>query len=179
MAFHEGLELAFAEYFHLWFPALCLYGEKMIGRRELAEDVAQESLIKLWQNRKSIKSPDHLKYFLYQVTKNKCIDQLRDRKSGKTAFFGVDSTILPDSADEKTALNHLILTETIRQISQAVSQLPERQRSVFQLTVLEGKKYREAAEVMSIDPETVRRQRHTSLKRIRKTLGHFGLDTET
>lgn len=178
MALLEGREDAFADYFHLWFPALCVYGEKMMGHRELAEDVAQESLIKLWQNRKLIKNPDHLKNFLYQVTKNKCIDLLRERKSGKTVLSGVNSTAFPDTTDEKNALYNLIQSETIRQLSLVISQLPVRQRTVFQLTVVEGKKYQEAAQIMSIDPETVRHHRHTSLKSVRKSLGHLGLDTE-
>lgn len=169
--FRQGDEAAYAGFFRSWFPALCLYAEKLTGQQTAAEDIAQNSLIRLWEKRQKLKSPEHLRNFLYTVTRNACIDLLRDSKKRKTVRLSELNSRLPDLPDETNAQQYLIISETLRLLSQVFHALPNRQRTAFHLTILEGKKYPEAAKIMSIDPETVRSQRNAAIKAIRKKLG--------
>lgn len=167
-AFREGREEGFAWYYRAYFPAICLYISKLLDQVDQTEDIAQESFIKLWNKRDQIKSPDHLRNFLYRVTRHACIDIYRDREAGKSPSHLADLTEFSGPIDETNALKSLILAETIRQVYKLAEELPERQRTAFYLTVIEGKKYKEAASLMGIDPETVRHQRYHALQSIRK-----------
>lgn len=170
-AFREGREEGFAWHYRAYFPAISLYISKLLNQVDQTEDIAQESFIKLWNKRDEIKSPDHLRNFLYRVTRHACIDIYRDREAGKSTGRLADLAEISGPIDESNALESLILAETIRQVYKLAEELPERQRTAFYLTVIEGKKYKEAASLMGIDPETVRHQRYHALQSIRKRQG--------
>ena len=68
---------------------------RMLGTRDLAEDLAQDVFMQLNRNLKSIESPEHLAFWLRKVTAFRAIDQLRRRARVATTPFDEDTHLKP------------------------------------------------------------------------------------
>jgi RNA polymerase sigma-70 factor, ECF subfamily len=130
--------------------------------RSLAEDVAQEVFLELYQKLSAIESPGHLTYWLRRVTVHRCIDQGRRRMHRReTALEGV-----PEPATENAVADPALLGK-LRQILDA---LPDKQRMVVILRYQEDMGPAEIAELMRIPVNTVKSTLHRSLEELRKKL---------
>lgn len=130
--------------------------------RSLAEDLAQEVFLELYQNLGSIQSPAHLTYWLRRVTSNRCIDQGR-RKLRRREMAIEDA---PEPAAAPSPADPLLL----ERLQQSLAGLPEKQRMVVILRYQEGLGPAEIAEVMEMPVNTVKSTLHRSLADLRKNL---------
>jgi hypothetical protein len=75
-SFKAGEELGFNYFFHLYFKPLVHFAYSIVNSLQAAEDVVEDSFIKLWEKREAIEAPG-LKSYLYASVRNGCIDLLR------------------------------------------------------------------------------------------------------
>ncbi|HEU4413438.1 MAG TPA: RNA polymerase sigma factor [Candidatus Angelobacter sp.] len=130
--------------------------------RSLAEDLAQEVFLELYQNLGAIQSPAHLTYWLRRVTSNRCIDHGR-RKLRRRELAMEDA---PEPVASGATSDPLLL----ERLQQSLAGLPEKQRMVVILRYQEGLGPAEIAEVMEMPLNTVKSTLHRSLADLRKTL---------
>ena len=130
--------------------------------RSLAEDLAQEVFLELYQNLARIQSPDHLTFWLRRVTANRCIDQ--GRKKVRRRETALDET--PEPAVANPVTDPLLL----QRLQQSLAVLPERQRMVVILRFQEGLGPAEIAEALEMPVNTVKSTLHRSLEELRKSL---------
>ena len=130
--------------------------------RALAEELAQEVFLELYQNLASIKSPDHLKFWLRRVAGNRCIDTVRRRKI--RPFIGLDE--VPEPA-AKSVEGDPILAGTLRRY---VGTLPETARLIIILRYQEDLAPTEIAEVLEMPVNTVKSHLQRSLALLREKL---------
>lgn len=91
-------ENAFKTLFFQFFSPLCIFAHRYIERWETCEDVVQESFLKIWENRKSIRIETSARNFLVTSVRNNCIDYLR--KVELSSAYGLVSKItLPDGSE--------------------------------------------------------------------------------
>ncbi len=127
--------------------------------RALAEDVAQEVFLHLYQNLASIESNDHLRYWLRRVTAHRCIDQARKHKM---------QTISVDEAPEPASIFDMpdaMLRTTLRRI---VATLPEKPRLVVTLRYQEDLDPTEIARILDMPVNTVKSHLRRSLVILRE-----------
>lgn len=74
-----------------WRP-LVAYAASMLGVRDAADDVVQETFIRLWENRARVKPTRSLRGYLYRLTRNLVIDELRRARirTGHASVLGGD-----------------------------------------------------------------------------------------
>src|SRR4051794_26727124 len=72
-----GKQEAFDELYHQWYRRIGFYAYQLIREQCAAEDIALETLIKVWEKKETFQNAQHLRRFMYQVTKNACISWLR------------------------------------------------------------------------------------------------------
>lgn len=130
--------------------------------RSLAEDVAQEVFLELYQNLKAIESPAHLVYWLRRVSVHRCIDQGRRRMHRRET--GLDN--IPEPAAETAASDPALLGK----LRQTLSALPEKQRMMVVLRYQEELGPAEIAELLCMPVNTVKSTLHRSLDELRKKL---------
>lgn len=167
-SFQKGEERGYAHYFHKFHSALCHYAENFLRDKDQAEDMASDSLIKLYQKRETIQSEVTIASFLYTTTRNACYDRLRRGKVEATHAAHVryhGEEILPNAQDL------LIRTETLRLLAQAVEELPPAMRTVFTQFYYEGKSYHEIANDLGKSAHTIKKQKYRALELLRKRLG--------
>ncbi len=161
----QGSENAFEEVFNTYFKVLVVFAKKFVNDLDLAEDLVQEVLIKLYQNRKSIQFHTSLKAFLFQSVRNKCIDHLR---SAKTKSEHHDQ-IRVMNYDEQFDLNDtMVQTELEERVYKAISGLPDQCQHIFKMSRMDGKRNQEIADELNISKRTVETQISNALKRLRK-----------
>lgn len=118
--------------------------------REMAQDVVQECLLKLWQSPQKFRVEKGVKFgsWFARVIKNRAIDELRKKKM---KFVSQDFVLENDFADE--GLNQFDLMEQKgenRNLDLAILGLQERQKTAIKLSFFEGLKNRESAQAMGL-----------------------------
>lgn len=140
-----------------------------------AEDVVQDTLIKVWDKRDSWQEINSVEAFSLTICRNLALDRLK--KKGNDNLSIEEECTEPASA-ASNPLEQTLQNDRIDQVRRLINELPEKQRSCIQLREFEGKSYKEVAEVLGISEEQVKvnifRARQTIKQRFEK-LDQYGL----
>ena len=147
---------------------LCRYLVSLgLGRTE-AEDVAQESFLRLCQ-RSGTKDPANVRPWIFRVAHNLARDEHRRRKRRPAA--GSEDEAAFDHADQRPSPEqNLLQREQDTRLKTALAQLPEEQRQCLHLRA-EGLRYREIAEVLDVGTSTVSERVQKALQSLSRELG--------
>lgn len=162
---------AYKELFDTYYKWLCNYICSLCNDPVLAEDLAQETMIKFWEKRKKIKIDSSLKNYLFRTCHNEFLQHNRKKKI-KVDFldqvrWDVLAMVYEDEKAPKTNK-----TETLHKL---IDQLPPKCREVFILNKLERRKYREIAVSLGISIKTVENHMSKALNFLRKNAPSFML----
>ena len=141
-AFLKGDEAAFEALYERHHRSVLNVAYRLLGNRDAAEDIAQEVLLKLYTSPRSYKPTAKLSTWLYRVTYNTCIDEMRRHKS---ISLPDDQPASRDVASPESALES---SELAAVVQSAIASLPEKQRMAVVLQRYEGLSYQEIAEVL-------------------------------
>ncbi len=134
------------------------YATRLLHDATEAEDVTQETFLKLWTGAATWKPDAKITTWLHRIAHNLCVDRLRQRRGGAEETELVDETQRPSDL--------MARKQTAQGVEQALSALPERQRAAIVLVHYQGMGNPEAAEVLGIGVEAV----ESLLSRGRRTL---------
>lgn len=129
-----------------------------------AEDVVQETMMKVWNRRDEWERIESIEAFCLTICRNLSLDKLRRMDN---QIQSLDATI--DPSDSRVASNpeeQTVQRDRVQLVRQLIDQLPEKQRSVMQLRDFEGKSYRDIATILQISEEQVK----INIFRARKTI---------
>lgn len=158
----EGDQSSFADLVTAHQAMVFSIGWHYLQDRSLAQDVAQEVFLELYQKISDIQSPAHLKYWLRRVTVHRCIDQGRRRiHRRETELDGIREPATQSAMSDPALLGKL---------RQTVAALPEKQRMMVVLRYQEDLGPAEIAELMSVPVNTVKSTLYRSLEDLRKKL---------
>lgn len=138
--------------------------------RAEAEDVVQETMIKVWKRREQWEQIDSIEAFCLTICRNLSLDKMRRMDNqAQTLEMGSDPTDHSYSANPE---EQAVQKDRVTLVRQLISQLPEKQRSAMQLRDIEGKSYKDIADIMNITEEQVKvnifRARQTIKKEFKK-----------
>ena len=143
--------------------------------RAEAEDIVQDTLIKVWNRREEWNAIDSIEAFSLTVCRNLSLDRIRKKGNDNDSLEDVKAAEPLASSNPQ---DRMIQTDKVRLIRQIVDGLPEKQRSCMQLRDFEGKTYKEIASVLDISEEQVKvnifRARQTVKQKYLK-LDNYGL----
>ena len=128
----------------------------------IAEELAQDVFLHLYQNLESIESPAHVKYWLRKVTSHRCIDQSRRQR--------LRPRIGLDQAPEPVAVNRTSDPMLAGRLRRMVASLPPRSRMIVVLRFQEEMEPAEIAGIMDIPLGTVKSKLHRALAVLRGKL---------
>jgi RNA polymerase sigma-70 factor (ECF subfamily) len=159
---NAGNSKALKEFFLEFYPSLCIVARKYVTESDVAEDIAQESFLVYWENKKQFDSIDTLKGFLYKTTKNKCLNHLK--------LKGIRNNILKNDFNREELFHEFLLEEeTYRIINKAVEFLPPQSRRIIELS-MRGYKNPEIAEELEVSVNTIKTLKGNAYKTLRKNL---------
>jgi len=118
-----------------------------------AEDIVQETLIKVWNRRESWTDIDNIEAFCFTICRNKALDYVRSVGS-RSESLDVSQN---DRADNSyTPSQRTVVNDQMAMVRHIVDSLPERQKSCIQLRDFEGKSYKEIARLLDMTEEQVK-----------------------
>lgn len=147
------------------------YALYMLKDRMEADDVAQEVLIRLWNNMESINLLA-AKSWLMRTTHNLCIDYIRKRKP----VYQIDEEFSEEVEANENESNPLIMMQikmAANKIKELIKELPEHLRSVFVLYELEGLKYKEISKTLDLPINTVKVQLLRARRQLQEKLKNY------
>jgi RNA polymerase sigma-70 factor (ECF subfamily) len=137
---------------------------RVLGNAADAEDVTQEAFVKLWRDPPELRNKAALKAWLARVARNLAIDRLR--RARDTSDSELDRLVDPSTAPDGQ-LRH---GQAADQVSAAMAELPERQRTALQLTYFEALGNQETASIMDVSVEAVESLLSRARRSLRATL---------
>lgn len=155
-----------------------LYEQKMyavafsiLHNEQQAEDVVQETFIKLLKNIKKIKEPSDARTrgFVFRMIKSTAIDQYRRNQRGNSLCQPIEDMEFKDQRDEIGELISYLARKT--ELEQVLSHLPTNYREVIIYRFVHQLSVKETATVLEIKEETVRKRQQRALKKIKEILG--------
>ncbi|WP_297329695.1 sigma-70 family RNA polymerase sigma factor [uncultured Bacteroides sp.] len=120
--------------------------------RAEAEDIVQETLIRVWNKRDDWKQFDSIEAYCLTVAKNLAIDR-SERKDAQTVELTPE---MERSSDASTPYEKLVTKEHMMLIHRLMNELPEKQKLIMQLRDIEGQSYKEIASVLNLTEEQVK-----------------------
>jgi RNA polymerase sigma factor (sigma-70 family) len=142
---------------------------RMVVNATDAEDVLQNAFIKIWQNLHQYKADSSLFSWSYRIVINECLQFLR-RKKVKHLFLLENYT---DKLIGFTYQNPVNENKIEQILQQAILQLPEKQRIIFNMRYFNELTNEQIAEIMQVHIGTVKTQYHHAVKKIENYLKQY------
>lgn len=156
---------AFEIIFRSHYPRLVGFAEAILRARAPAEDAAQDVMLELWRRRQEIVLETSLRAYLLRATRNRALNQIRHRRVAERVGPVAHGSAAAPSADQDLAEQELRAA-----VEEAVRDLPERCREVFELSRVHGLRYAEIAQVLDISIKTVETQMGKAIRVLRERL---------
>ena len=122
--------------------------------REEAEDIVQDTLIRVWNRRDSWDTIENIEAFALTVCRNMALDRLRLHENQNASLD--DTPVESNPTATANPYERTVQREKVQIVRQLIDALPEKQRACMQLRDMEGKTHKEIAAVLGITEEQVR-----------------------
>ena len=176
LAGHAGAFDEFVEHFR---GKIFQYSWLMCGQREDAEEVAQETLLCVFDSFGELRDPKHVRSWVFRIAKNVCLmkrrksvfapahelslDEVLPNQNGESQSFEIgDWSKLPD--------DQLLRNEMREALHAAVAELPAQYRAVILLRDLEELSTEETAQILSLSTDVVKQRLHRARLALRQKL---------
>lgn len=165
---------AYNELFDRYFDRLHIFASNMVYRDDVAADIIQDVLIKLYEKPVTFASMGAIQSYLFTAIRNRCYNYLRDHKvENRSMLLYVEAVASSDhfnamgSEDELAEIN---IDDVLKNVEQIIELLPEKCCEICRMRIIEQRKCADIAQQLNISTNTVRVQIHRGMERIRQ---HF------
>lgn len=167
-AIQRGDQKAFDALFRKYYPTLCAYDHRFVDLED-AEEIVQDSLLWIWENRENLIIEISLSSYLYKMIYRKALNKLAHIDAvqrADTQFYEEMKEMLQDTDIYQ-------IEELTQQIKDAIANLPESYREAFVMHRFQDMSYKEIAEILEISPKTVDYRIQQALKQLRLDLKDY------
>ncbi len=173
MAYQHGETAALETLVRRYADPLLGYLTRMTSSRQSAEDVFQETFLRVHRKASSFRTSGRFKPWLYSIATHLAVDALRRREP---------TVSLEEKRDERNSLAERLpdpgrspadaaaLADQQTRVREAIATLPPRQRATLVLTYFEGQSYPEAAATLGCSVGTVKTQMSRALRALARRL---------
>ena len=128
----------FELFFNTYYEPVYLFSLKYVREEPVAQDIAQNVFVRLYEKRENFYAIEKAKSFAYTTAHNLCLNHLRHSQIAQKYISQ------REEEEEQNCLHEITYQETLRLLSFAISQLPPQTREIIQLG-LEGNNNTEIA----------------------------------
>lgn len=167
----DGDESSFSEIMGLYLKPIYNFLHRLVGDRDVAEDLTQETFVKAWKKLKRFDQKRSFKTWLFTIAKNTAFDWLKKKKEIPFSSFTdeegeswlenvADENILPDEILERSDI-----TEELDAILQKI---PVHYRAILLLHYKEDFSLHEIAEILGEPYNTIKSRHQRGIARLKK-----------
>ena len=167
-AIQRGDQKASDALFRRYYPALCAYGHRFVDLED-AEEIVQDSLLWIWENRENLIIETSLSSYLFKMIYRKALNKLAHidaTQRADTRFYEEMQEMLQDT-------DLYQVEELTQRIKDAIATLPESYREAFVMHRFRDMSYKEIAEILGVSPKTVDYRIQQALKQLRVDLKDY------
>ena len=178
----RGRETAYRELIRRYERPVFSLVFRMVRDRELAEDLAQDTFIKVLQHIDRYRPEFKFSSWLFKIANNVAIDHLRRRQLDTISMSGsphavttdaIEATSFEVAGQQETPLQELEARELGGAIEQAIAKLRPEYRACIMLRHVEDRSYEEIAATLDLPLGTVKTYIHRARNELRKALEHL------
>lgn len=139
-----------------------------------AEDIVQETMIKVWNRRDHWNDINSIEAFCLTICRNMALDRSKAMNSRNMSIDDTPNEMPADHSYSSNPEEQTMMKDRIKLIRSIIDHLPEKQRSVMQLRDFENKSYKEIATILDISEEQVK----VNIFRARQAIKQKYIETE-
>lgn len=158
----NGDEKAFRLIFDEFYRPLTLFAVKYLSDIDEAQEVVQELFVRVWSKRETLEIRFSLKMYLYQSTRNACVNYLETNKVAQRRRQQLNPAVITN----EDPLENMIAAEQEETLMRAIDNLPEKCREIFLMSRMEKLTNQAIANQLNISIKTVEAQISIALKRL-------------
>jgi RNA polymerase sigma-70 factor (family 1) len=164
----------FESLFKTYYSALCTFAYDFVNRHELAEEIVQDTFMKIWEKYDDLDIQVSEKAYLYRAVQNNCLNYIKQNKA-RTQYSSellqqLESRITLFSPPSHSPADKLEQSELEQLAEKAIRKLPPQCQDVFRLSRFEQLSYPEISRHLGISINTVKTQMTRALQRLRDEL---------
>ena len=158
----SGDENSFELAFRLYYAPLVVLAMRWIKDKDSAQNIVQGVFVKYWEKRASLQISS-LKGYLRVAVRNSCMNEIK--------HAGVMRAYEKRPVEDEVAEEYDVSEDLYAQkLYLAIDEMPPQRKRIFLLSRVDGKKYREIAEMLNLSPKTVEAQMGKALQFLREKL---------
>ena len=150
---------AFKNFYYKYYNALIRFAWFRVHSMETSQDLVQETFFRVWIKRASLNPQKSIKAYLYKTLTNLIINHLKLSSSMTTSL---------ESIRHEDRINDEHVIELKLDLENALNKLPEKLKTVYLLSRLDGYKYAEIAEICNISIKAVEKRISKAFTLLRK-----------
>lgn len=140
------------------------YALSILKDTDTAQDVVQECLVKIWNNRQKLPGVRNPEAWAMRITRNQCYDWV------KTNRFTVLSKQDLEHPDSLEADQHLLVSDHMDWLDKILRTLPEKQQEIYHLREVEELPYQDIAEILALSLSEVKVYLHRARTKIKSSI---------
>lgn len=164
-------ETPLAELYDYYYPRLYEFSRSFLKLEEGIDDILQEVFIRIWQHRKKIKDTASFNAFIFTITRNLLLNELRSRLKQENLKGEIQRLSI---AREYEDMDQTEFRDLKSRVDAIVGELPERQKEIFTLSRTVGLSHKEIAAKLEITTKTVEYHLSLAIKSLKTRLNGQG-----
>jgi RNA polymerase sigma-70 factor, ECF subfamily len=159
----------FWEIYDSYYPRVVHYANSMLHDQSAADDVVQETFIRVQKNLATVREPEKIPAWVFRVAHNLCIDHLRAQASSRIETGAEPDAVGAggDTGSVDTDIEHKEMSACVRE---KIEQLPENHRSIILLCDIMELSQQEIADILGIEVGAVKVRLHRARTKLRAIL---------
>lgn len=168
-ALNEGHESVFDAVYRHYFKKLCAFCSQYIPDLEETEEIVQETMVWLWENRLTLKAELTLKSLLFTIVKNKALNRISHYEIKQKVHEEIHQKY--ESTFENS--DFYDQDELFRMYRQTLDNMPKDIRETFLMNRNQNLTHKEIAAILNVSPQTVNYRIGQALKMLRQALKDY------
>jgi RNA polymerase sigma-70 factor (ECF subfamily) len=167
---HKKGKKAWEKLYDLYYPSLCNYTSRLVGDEDVAADLIQKLMIRMWELDLSFINIKALTAYLYRAARNSSITYINQLKFEKEKLADVSFANDTDS-DLDDSMIMIIEEEMIRELYNGIAELPKQQAEIMLLSS-KGMTVKQVAKKLDVSVNTVKTQKKRAYVALKEKLKH-------
>jgi len=160
----NGCKSTYEAVYNEWHQKLISFILSKTGSQELAEEVVQQTFVRVWERRDVLSLNHPIASQLFRIARTILIDQLRKNAHARKYINHLQLYPAPIEHGDNT----MDYRESLSRIQLIIDEMPPMRKKVFQMSRFEEQSYAEIARNLGISPKTVENHIALALKQLRK-----------
>jgi RNA polymerase sigma-70 factor, ECF subfamily len=160
----------FEKFFREKYRGFCLLACKYVRDIEIAEEVVQDVMVKLWEKRDQLDIKGSTLAYINISVKNGCLNYIKHKNIVLTYEKNETQRLIWDPSENEEEMRDMELETAV---INAIAELPPQRQKIFSMSRVDGLKYHEIADKMGLSVKTIEAQMGKALKQLRVMLKDY------